>query len=207
MEIPFDEFCDYIRNNIDISLDNEEKMKEYHNWQYKKFEKMKKFTWEYFEKLSKEELERIPYAWLYDWMHVTSNFEFEGKIEELYTKHNLKILSPKEYLEKFDKMRYYDDIHKILPHPELKNYIKNFLIDNKEFINDVDSCMWGQSSDNKLINKTIKERHEYFDNTIGNESRTYILKILTLKHLSKILLNNIDGFTDEFWRDRLNKVL
>lgn len=118
-------------------------------------------------------------------------------------------LPTKEYLKKIDKKEYYkyDDVNKILPHSELKNYIKTFLIDNNDFLLDVDCCMWENSSSNKLINKTIKERIEYFDNTIGNESRTYILKILTLKHLSKILFKNINGFTDEYWRKRMNNVL
>ena len=88
-----------------------------------------------------------------------------------------------------------------------KEFLYRRVLDDKEFIYDVDCCMWELSSSNKLIHKNPKQRFEYFSNTIGNEARTYILKILTLKHLTKILLNNLEGFTDEFWRERLNKVL
>lgn len=97
----------------------------------------------------------------------------------------------------------YDDVHKILPHSELKYYIKNFLINDNEFVNDIDLCM----CNGKMMNMSLKERIQYFENNIGNEARTYIFKVLTLKHLSKILINNIDGFTDEFWKDRLNRAL
>lgn len=95
----------------------------------------------------------------------------------------------------------YDDVYKILPQAELKRYIESFLIDDIDFVGDVDKCI----TDGRLIKMNVKERIEYFNNTIGNEARTYLLKILTLKHLSKILYKNIDGFTDEYWRERLNK--
>ena len=98
-------------------------------------------------------------------------------------------------------MKKYDDIYKILPNDELRRYLELFLIENNDFISDVDKCI----TDGRLIKMNVKERIEYFNNTIGNEARTYLLKILTLKHLSKILYKNIDGFTDEYWRERLNK--
>ena len=211
MKIPFDKIFEHVKMNEKFIhyLDDEEKNKEYHNSMEEQFEIMKKFTWEDFESLTAEELERIPIAWLYDWTNVTGHWDYQDKVKGLYEKHNLPILTPREYLRKYEKKQLYEysEIHNILPNFELKSYIKHFLIDDEDFINDVDTCMWELSSKNKLIDKTPKQRFEYFSNTIGNEARTYILKILALKHLSKILFNNIDVFIDKFWRDRLNMIL
>lgn len=211
MKIPVDKIFEHVKMNEKFIhyLDDEEKNKEYHKSMEEQFEIMKTLKWEDFESLTADELERIPIAWLYDWTDVTGHWDYQDKVKGLYEKHNLPILTPREYLRKYEKKQPYEycDIHSILPNFELKSYIKHFLIDDEEFINDVDTCMWELSSENKLKDKTPKQRFEYFSNTIGNEARTYILKILTLKHLLKILFNNIDGFTDEFWKDRLNKVL
>lgn len=209
MKVPVDKIFEYTKNNMKNVYGKLETKVEFYKEQIEQFEIMKQCNWEDIENLSKQDLEKIQIGWLYDWIRVTGHLDYECKVKELFKKHNLKILTPKEYLNKFDKKlpQKYGDVYNILPHFELKSYIKNFLLDDNEFINEVDCCMWGPSSDNKLINKSIKERIEYFSNTIGNEARTYILKILTLKHLTKILLNNLEGFTDEFWRERLNKVL
>ena len=96
-------------------------------------------------------------------------------------------------------IREYDDIYKILPKEELNRYLDNFLISNDDFILDVDNII----TNGRLSKMNIQERKEYFDNNIGNESRTYIFKILVLKHLSKILYKNLDGFIDEYWREKL----
>ena len=209
MKLPVDKIFEYSKNNIKSACGQTESKEEFYKQQHEQFEIMKQCKWEDIENLSKQDLEKIQIGWLYDWIRVTGHFDYERRVKELFKKHNLKILTPKEYLNKFDKKlpQKYGDVYNILPHFELKSYIKNFLIDDKEFINDVDCCMWELSSSNKLIHKNPKQRFEYFSNTIGNEARTYILKILTLKHLTKILLNNLEGFTDEFWRERLNKVL
>ena len=92
----------------------------------------------------------------------------------------------------------FTDIFGILPHDELKYYIKTYLLNDNEFIQEVDDCM----ADGRLISMNLDERIEYFNCHIGNESRTYILKILTLKHLSKILEKNMDKCLDEYWKNK-----
>ena len=208
MKIPVEKIFEFSMKNFRDYLKDKDKKQEYLDVQQEQFEIMQQIKWDDFEVLPAKDLERIPIGWIYDWMRVTGYLEYQDKVKELYEKHNLKVLSAREFLFKFKKRSpvEYDDVRSILPHFELEDYIKKFLIDNDEFINDVDSCMWELSCDNKLINKSVKERIEYFENTIGNESRTYILKILTLKHLLNVLLKNINGFTPEFWRDRLKKI-
>lgn len=211
MKIPFEKIFEHAKMNEKYIhyLDDEEKNKEYHKSMEEQFEIMKGLAWEDFECLTVEELEQIPIGWIYDWNKVTGGLEDEKKILELYEKRNLTPLLPKQYLKKFDneQLAKHIDVRKILPHNELKNYIKAFLIDNKRFVDDVDACMWELGGKNKLSNKSVAERIEYFDNTIGNESRTYILKYLTLKHLSKILLENANLYMCDFWQDRLNRFL
>lgn len=94
------------------------------------------------------------------------------------------------------------DIDKILPNDELKYYIETFLISDREFIKDVDLSL----CDGKMKNMDFDDRKRYFDFNIGNGARTYILKLLTLKHLSKILLHNVEYFIDIYWKDRLEKI-
>lgn len=210
MKIPVDKIFQYVKNEMNKFYGKFKQSKEeYDKDVNEQFDIMIQCKWEDLENLSKEELEKIQPGWLYDWTNVTGHWDYEYKVTELFKKHNLSTLTPREYLNKFDnkELPKHDDVHEILPRYELKSYIKHFLIDDEEFINDVDNCMWELSGKNKLIDKTPKQRFEYFCNTIGNEARTYILKILTLKHLSKILFKNIDGYTDEFWRNRLNNVL
>lgn len=96
----------------------------------------------------------------------------------------------------------YENVYKILPPNELKYYIEKFLVYDKDFIKDIDLCL----CDGKMSKMNRLQRMEYFYNNIGNEARTYLIKIITLKHLSKILLNNIDGFTDKFWKDKLKNI-
>ena len=114
---------------------------------------------------------------------------------EFLKNNNKKVKSDANFKE-------YDDVFNILPNKELKRYIQNYLIEDNNFIQDVDLVV----ANGKLNNLTKEERVEYFDNNIGNESRTYIYKILTLKHLSKILYKNVDVWLDEYWKQQLNKL-
>lgn len=93
-------------------------------------------------------------------------------------------------------------ILEILPNAELYYYINSFLINNKNFIKDVDSCL----CDGNMKKMNIDERKEYFKYAIANGARSYILKLLTLKHLLKILLENVDGFVDMFWVRKLKLI-
>lgn len=162
---------------------------------------MNKIKWEDIKKLSKEELEKIPMYWLFDWNSITNTFNDNTKIMELYHNYGIKEQSLSQCLKNNYK-QFYPDIHKILPPNELKYYIEKFLVYDKDFIKDIDLCL----CDGKMAKMNRLQRMEYFYNNIGNEARTYIIKLITLKHLSKILLDNIDGFTDEFWRERLKSI-
>ena len=103
-KMPTKVFVDYIKNNSKICHTDDE-LKERTKNSEKQFELMKTITWEEFESLSKEELERIPIGWIYDWTHVCGGgYYHQAKVEELYKKYNL----PTEfnvllYLKKFGK--------------------------------------------------------------------------------------------------------
>jgi len=154
------------------------------------------------KELSKEELEKIPMYWLFDWNSITKTFSDNNKIIELYNKYGIKEQSLYQCLKNNEDKQYYADVHKILPHNELKYYIEKFLVYDKQFIEDIDLCL----CDGQMSKMNRFKRMQYFYNNIGNEARTYLIKIITLKHLSKILLNNIDGFTDKFWKDKLKNI-
>ena len=126
-------------------------------------------------------------------------FEKLGLIKKSNTCY--KILNKKAL--NFHLIQTYCNINKILPNNELKFYIFNFLINDDNFIKDMDLTMCnGQMAQmNKL------KIQEYFDANIGNESRTYIIKLIALKHLFNILLENSSTYLDEFWIEKLNNII
>ena len=64
---------------------------------------MENVLWEDIEKLSKEALEKIPISWLYDWAHVTANYEYQEQIPQLYDKYDLPKLTNHQYYNKYIK--------------------------------------------------------------------------------------------------------
>lgn len=99
--------------------------------------------------------------------------------------------------------KYIDD-HKILSQEQLRYYIETFLINDKEFIKDVDICCL---FDNKFKKMNYEKRKSHFNYSISNGARSYILKILVLKHLSRILADNSDYFLDIYWQHQLKKLI
>lgn len=103
-KMPTKVFVDYIKNNSKICHTDDELKEQIKNSE-KQFELMKTITWEEFESLSKEELERIPIGWIYDWTHVCGGgYYHQAKVEELYKKYNLPTeFNTSLYLKKFGK--------------------------------------------------------------------------------------------------------
>lgn len=101
--IPYNLFKDYIVMALE-HLQNDDERIEY----YKRLEKhilsMQRVLWEDIIKLNKEDLERIPICWLYDWCHITANYEYQATIKELYKNNNIPQLNNKQFFKK-----YYED--------------------------------------------------------------------------------------------------
>jgi hemerythrin superfamily protein len=99
-KIPYHLFKDYIEMTR-TKLKNNSEMAKY----YKDLEKhtisMQNVLWEDIQKLSKEDLARIPISWLYDWTHVTANYHLQDQIAPLYEQHNLPKLSNQAFYNKY----------------------------------------------------------------------------------------------------------
>lgn len=104
MKIPFEKIYDFYEKYQQVPLDDK-KWLEYHRHLLEMFEIMHQFTPEDIEKLTKEELEKLPIGWLYDWNKVTGGFEDPDKILELYQKYNIKPLNSEECLKKFGEKK------------------------------------------------------------------------------------------------------
>lgn len=52
---------------------------------------MQRVLWEDIIKLNKEDFERIPICWLYDWCHITANYEYQATISS-FLKNITKII-------------------------------------------------------------------------------------------------------------------
>ena len=100
--IPFDKFLEYVKEDEELSY-LKMSTKEYSEKENAKFEEMKKVTWEDLENCSKEEMEKIPLGWLYDWTHVTVNYDKQDKVEELYSRYGLTPLYGRKYINRFEK--------------------------------------------------------------------------------------------------------
>ena len=61
---------------------------------------IREVLWEDIEKLTKEDLARIPIAWLYDWSHITANYDCQEKITALYDNYEIPKLSNKAFYTK-----------------------------------------------------------------------------------------------------------
>ena len=62
---------------------------------------MEKITWQDFEDCTREEMEKIPLGWIYDWTHVVADYGKQGKVQALYERYNLTPLNGREYLMRF----------------------------------------------------------------------------------------------------------
>lgn len=100
--IPYELFEEYIQLTKSHPKNEKERIEHYKNLD-KHFRSMEAILWEDIEKLSKEELERIPISWLYDWAHVTANYEYQEKIPSLYDKYGITKLTNYQYYNKYFK--------------------------------------------------------------------------------------------------------
>lgn len=95
-KIPYELFEEYICLGKTHPKSQQEQVK-YYNDLNKHFKSMENVLWEDIEKLGKEELERIPISWLYDWAHATANYEYQEQIAKLYDKYHLPKLSNNQF--------------------------------------------------------------------------------------------------------------
>ena len=102
--IPFDKFIQYLleMDSPTFPKSHDDKIKQAKK-ENEKFAEMTKVTWEDFESCTKEEMEKIPLGWLYDWTHVTANYDKQDKVEELYSRYGLTPLYGKKYLSRFER--------------------------------------------------------------------------------------------------------
>lgn len=98
-KIPYHLFKDYIELTRTKPKSSKQILKYYSDME-KHAEAMREVLWEDIKKLPKETLALIPIAWLYDWSHITANYEYQDKIAELYDKHNLPKLTNNEFYKK-----------------------------------------------------------------------------------------------------------
>lgn len=99
--IPFNKFVFYIKNSLktykvgskgwfkQITIENEI------------FAEMEKISWADFKSLSRSEMKLVPAGYVYDWTIVTESYDLKNKVEELYSRYDLPMLSGKDYLRKF----------------------------------------------------------------------------------------------------------
>lgn len=101
-KIPYELFEEYIKLAGKHPKSEKERIEHYNNLD-KHFRSMENVLWEDIEKLSKEALEKIPISWLYDWAHVTANYEYQEQIPQLYDKYDLPKLTNHQYYNKYIK--------------------------------------------------------------------------------------------------------
>lgn len=95
------------------------------------------------------------------------------------------------------------DYNNILPPSEIKYYIENHLINDDEFIEDVDKYLYMS----KIKDLPINERLEKLKCQYHNIARQFMLKLIVFKHLNRLILNCTDIYTDIFWQDVIKDFL
>ena len=102
--IPFDKFVEFLTKEP-FEEGYQQKAEEH-------FKLMTKVEWEDFENLSKEELDKVPIAWIYDWTHVTANYHLQEVVRSLYEKQGLTVLTQNNICENMDlkKVKYYQSL-------------------------------------------------------------------------------------------------
>ena len=93
--IPFSYFYNYYK---DESLHRLDDSKDRINKNTQWLNAMSGVTWEDLESLNPDEMIRIPICWVYDWTHVTANYDLQEEVEHLYKRYNLPIYDIKQYL-------------------------------------------------------------------------------------------------------------
>ena len=98
-KIPYHLFKDYIELTRAKPKSDKEIAKYYKDMEVHSTA-MQEVLWEDIEKLSKEDLALIPISWLYDWAHITANYDCQEKITELYNNYGIQKLSNNEFYKK-----------------------------------------------------------------------------------------------------------
>ena len=98
--------------------------------------------------------------------------------------------------------RYNREILKVFDNKQLEELLKNFLIEDENFLEEFDSII----AIEKTAGKSKEDKIDIVLSIVGNESRTYILNMLVLKHLFKILDKNKDFFLDAYWKEKIKSV-
>ncbi len=89
--------------------------------------------------------------------------------------------------------------------PTLENVIKTQLIYEKDYLEIVDKALCKQTHSIKsLSEQELLEEFTYF---LGNECRSYIVKIITLDYIRQKLIENQDCSLDIYWKEALKKIL
>ena len=205
--IPFNKFLDYVKDTQRDNIFHTRIGRNlYHQEQNERFEEMQKITWEDFENCSKEEMEKIPLGWLYDWTHVTAEYDKQEKVNELYSRYGLMPLDGTKYIKKFEKYGLCEyNILNAFSDDDLRGILKRYLLLDEQFVDDVDKFLKVQP----LKDKNLMERFEILQNSIGNTARTYILKVIALKHILRLAESEEmqDMFLDPYWKDIFKKFL
>lgn len=184
MKIPFDKIFEHVKMNENFIhyLTDEERNKEYHKSMEEQFELMKELAWEDFENLTAEELERIPIAWLYDWTNVMGHWDYQDKVKELYEKHNITILTPKEYIKKYDKKQ--TATYKKSIQEEKLQKINDLVVQEKILISTLQRLFYISFHKAIFIIETLVE-----DRIIEKQDKGF--KIIDKERLKEILIKNL----------------
>lgn len=95
--IPFSDFYEYYKNDKNNLEFSKEKITKRNEW----LNAMSGVTWEDLESLTPDEMIRIPICWVYDWTHVTGNYDSQENVEQLYKRYGLPIYTLNQYLHYF----------------------------------------------------------------------------------------------------------
>ena len=95
--------------------------------------------------------------------------------------------------------RYDDFIFEFLPNNELKKYVDKYLVDDENFVKDLDSI---QGFCEKLSDKTHKEKMDILSLIVGNGARTFILKVIATKYFYKYLIKESENWLDFYWKNK-----
>ncbi len=98
--------------------------------------------------------------------------------------------------------RYNRKIFKVFDYKQLENLLEKFLIEDENFLEEFDRII----AIEKTVGKSREDKIDIVLGVVGNESRTYILNMLVLKHLLKILDKNKEFLLDAYWKEKINGV-
>ena len=96
---------------------------------------------------------------------------------------------------KSENRRLIDDVDENLSAPLLEIILKYFVQDD-EYCEELDACLYGEKSENPLVALPIEERRERIKNHYYNASRGYVVKTFTYRWLYKLYQIGGNAFLD-----------